>query len=175
MFQIEYEDKIIEYQIIKAKIKNLYIKIKEGKVIVKAPFYLRTQEIEDFVNKKKKWIYKSLKDSREKEKQETKKYTNEELSSFADKVEKISKEYIKLTGLQPNKIRIRDIKYAWGSCSSNKNITINAKVIQKEDEFIKYVILHELCHLKYMNHSNEFWKLVEKYMPEYKEVKRRNI
>ena len=174
MFQIEYENKIIEYQIIRAKIKNLYIKVKDGNVIVKAPFYLKNEEIEEFVTKKKKWIYKSVQDSIEKRKQATRQYTKEELSDFANKVEQIAKQYVQLTDLQPNKIRIRDIKYAWGSCSSNKNITINVKAIEREEEFLKYVILHELCHLKYMNHSIKFWSLVEKYMPEYKEVKRRN-
>ena len=79
---------------------------------------------------------------------------------------------IKETGLIPNKIRIKDIKYAWGSCSSNKNITINQKLISYSEDAIRYVILHELCHLKHMNHSKEFWDLVQKYMTEYKQVKK---
>ena len=55
---------------------------------------------------------------------------------------------------------------------SNKNITINQKLISYSETAIRYVILHELCHLKYMNHSKEFWNLVQIYMPEFKEVKK---
>lgn len=68
----------------------------------------------------------------------------------------------------PNKIRIKNIKYAWGSCSSNRNITINAKLANKSKEAIEYVVLHELCHLKEMNHSKKFWDLVEGCMSDYK-------
>ena len=67
---------------------------------------------------------------------------------------------------------IKEIKYAWGSCSNKKNITINLELIKYSQKAIRYVILHELCHIKYMNHSKEFWELVEKYMPKYKEVQK---
>ena len=53
-----------------------------------------------------------------------------------------------------------------------KNITINLKLVDRQDIEIKYVVLHELCHLKYMNHSEKFWNLVEKYMPEYKKIRK---
>ena len=86
-------------------------------------------------------------------------------------MEKNANELINTTGLIPRKIRIRDIKYAWGSCSNNKNITVNKKLISYSELAIRYVILHELCHLKYMNHSKDFWDLVQKYMPEYKKAK----
>ena len=91
---------------------------------------------------------------------------------FIKIVESTTKELIELTNLKPNNIRIRDISYAWGSCSANKNITISLKLIKYSKKAIKYVILHELCHLKYMNHSKNFWNLVEKYMPDYKEIKK---
>ena len=73
-----------------------------------------------------------------------------------------------LLKVMPNKVRIKDIKYAWGSCSSNRNITISKKLAKKEEKVIEYVVLHEMCHLRYMNHSKEFWNLVESYLPEYK-------
>ena len=46
------------------------------------------------------------------------------------------------------------------------------ELIKYSEKAIRYVILHELCHIKHMNHSKEFWKLVEKYMPEYKEIQK---
>ena len=158
----------MKYEIIYSKIKNAYIQIKDGKVIVKAPKRVSKKEIDNIVNQKEKWIKKTLEKTREKDKRD-KLYTDEE---FKKVVEMIANELIKETGLVPNKIRIRDIKYAWGSCSANKNITISYKLISYSRQAIRYVILHELCHLKYMNHSKEFWNLVATYMPNYKEVKK---
>lgn len=112
------------------------------------------------------------KKSLEKEKQKQSKqalYTKEE---FKQIVTSNAKELINETGLIPNKITIKEIKYSWGSCSSKKNITINLELIKYSQKAIRYVILHELCHIKHMNHSKEFWKLVEKYMPEYKEIQK---
>ena len=59
-----------------------------------------------------------------------------------------------------------------GSCSSKKNITINLNLVLKPKKCTQYVVLHEMCHLIYMNHSKKFWDLVESQMPDYKQVKR---
>ncbi len=162
------ENKAINYEIQYSKIKNIYIHIKDGKVIVKAPKRVSKKQIEEIVNQKKEWIIKSLeKESKRKEKEPL--YTLEE---FKEIIEKNINELVKTTGLQPNKVRIRDIKYAWGSCSKDRNITLNYKLISYSEDAIRYVIIHELCHIKHMNHSKEFWGLLEKYMPNYKEVKK---
>ena len=158
----------IQYEITYSKIKNVYIQVKEGKVIIKAPKRITKKELEKIIENKKEWIKKSLEKSKQKQ-EKINKYTDEELKKI---VEKQANALIKETGLIPNKIRIRDIKYAWGTCSAKKNITINYKLIKYSEQAIKYVILHELCHLKYMNHSKEFWGLVERYMQNYKEIKR---
>lgn len=158
----------IQYEITYSKIKNVYIQVKEGKVIIKAPKRITKKELEKIIENKKEWIKKSLEKSKQKQ-EKINKYTDEELKKI---VEKQANALIKETGLIPNKIRIRDIKYAWGTCSANKNITINYKLIKYSEQAIRYVILHELCHLKYMDHSKEFWGLIEKYMPNYKEAKK---
>ena len=157
-----------EYEIKYSKIKNIYIQIKDGKVIVKAPRRVSKKEIEKILEQKSEWIQKAV--EKETKKQEKKPlYTKEE---FKEIVEKNANELIKQTALVPNKITIKKIKYAWGSCSSKKNITINLKLIKYSEQAIRYVILHEFCHIKYMNHSKDFWNLVEKYMPDYKQVKK---
>lgn len=156
------------YILIKSNIKNLYIQIKDGKVIVRAPKRFSQSQIEAIINKKRDWIEKNLQKSLEKQERKEQ-YTLEE---FLKIVQENVKDLIAITGLKPNRVRVKEIKYAWGSCSSNKNITINQKLICYSQNEIRYVILHELCHLKYMNHSKEFWDLVENYMPEYKEAKK---
>ena len=158
----------LEYKIKYSKIKNIYIQIKDGKVIIKVPRSVSKKEIEKILEQKSEWIQKAV--EKETKKQEKKPlYTKEE---FKEIVEKYANELIKQTGLVPNKITIKKIKYAWGSCSSKKNITINLELIKYSEQAIRYVILHEICHIKYMNHSKDFWNLVEKYMPDYKQVKK---
>lgn len=159
--------KITQYEIRYSKIKNVYIQIKDGKVIIKAPKRISEKELEKIIEKKSGWIEKNLEKSSQKQ-EKSPLYTEEQFKKI---VEKNASELINTIGLIPRKIRIRDIKYAWGSCSNNKNITINKKLISYSELAIRYVILHEFCHLKYMNHSKDFWDLVQKYMPEYKKAK----
>ena len=159
--------KITQYEIRYSKIKNVYIQIKDGKVIIKAPKRISEKELEKIIEKKSGWIEKNLEKTSQKQ-EKSPLYTEEQFKKI---VEKNASELINTTGLIPRKIRIRDIKYAWGSCSNNKNITINKKLISYSESAIRYVILHELCHLKYMNHSKDFWNLVKKYMPEYRKAK----
>ena len=157
----------MEYKIIYSRIKNVYIHIKDGEVIVKAPRRVSKKEIDKIVKSKEEWIKKTLEKNKIKSEKE-KLYTDEEFKTI---VEETANELIRETGLIPNKVRIRDIKYAWGSCSANKNVTISYKLIYYSKEAIKYLILHELCHIKHMNHSKDFWNLVATYMPNYKEIK----
>lgn len=159
--------KITQYEIRYSKIKNVYIQIKDGKVIIKAPKRISEKELEKIIEKKSGWIEKNLEKTSQKQ-EKSPLYTEEQFKKI---VEKNASELINTIGLIPRKIRIRDIKYAWGSCSNNKNITINKKLISYSELAIRYVILHEFCHLKYMNHSKDFWDLVQKYMPEYKKAK----
>ena len=162
------DNPILNYEIKYSKIKNIYIQIKDGRVIVKAPKRVNKKEIEKIIQQKSEWIQKSIEKEKKKQEKEPR-YKKEE---FKNIVEKNANELIKETGLVPNKITIKQIKYAWGSCTSKKNITINLELIKYSQQAIRYVILHELCHIKHMNHSKEFWNLVEKYMPEYKKIKK---
>ena len=158
----------LQYEVIRSNIKNVYIQIRDGKVIVKAPKRITETKISEIIEKKQKWIEKAAQKSLIKEERKEK-YTKEE---FLEIIQQNLNNLVILTGLKPNKVRVKKIKYAWGSCSSNKNITINEKLICYSQDAIRYVILHELCHIKYMNHSKEFWNLVQSYMPDYKEVKK---
>lgn len=72
--------------------------------------------------------------------------------------------------LHPSQIKFREQKTRWGSCSSRKIINLNWRLIVFAEEVIDYVIVHELSHLQYMNHSDLFWRLVEKYVANYKDI-----
>ena len=71
-------------------------------------------------------------------------------------------------GFEYNTISIKNTKTRWGSCSSKKNINFNYKIIFLKPEERDYVIVHELCHLKEMNHGANFWKLVEEQSPDWR-------
>ena len=70
------------------------------------------------------------------------------------------------------KLSLRNQKTRWGSCSASGNISLNYRLMRYRKEIIDYVIIHELCHLKELNHSKNFWELVESLVPDYKSLKR---
>ena len=70
--------------------------------------------------------------------------------------------------IAPNVVVIKKLKTAWGKCNSKGKITINPDLMKYDQRVVDYVVLHEFCHLRYMNHSKDFWNMVSKYMPDYK-------
>lgn len=73
-----------------------------------------------------------------------------------------------LIGVKSNKLLFGQYKSKWGSCNSQKTISYDWRIIMAPFEVIHYLIIHELCHIKYPNHSIYFWKYVEKFMINYK-------
>ena len=71
-----------------------------------------------------------------------------------------------------NRITVRNQATKWGSCSSKKNINLNYKLVKLPGRLIDYIIIHELCHLKEMNHSQKYWREVEKILPNYKSLEK---
>lgn len=79
--------------------------------------------------------------------------------------------YHSVTGGHYTSITIRDQKTRWGSCSSLGTLSFNYRLIFAPPRVLDYVVVHELCHLTHMNHSRNFWDMVERIMPEYKEYR----
>ena len=76
--------------------------------------------------------------------------------------------YADLIGVSYGRITIRNQKSKWGSCSAKGNLNFNCLLMLCPSEVLDYVVIHELCHRKEMNHSPKFWAEVEKYVPDHK-------
>ncbi len=93
---------------------------------------------------------------------------------FKQKAEVVIRErlayFCRRSGFTFNTLRIKEQKTRWGSCSHKGNLNFNWKLLMAPPWILDYIVIHEICHLKYLNHSRDFWQLVEQYMPNYREA-----
>lgn len=80
--------------------------------------------------------------------------------------------YNNIYGFDFNRISIRNQKTRWGSCSSKKNLNFNYRILFLPERMADYIIVHELFHLKEMNHSRKFWNLVAEVVPDYLDIRK---
>ena len=98
-----------------------------------------------------------------------------EFEELKNILEENLEKYTKLLNTNINYYQIKKISSAWGIYHKKENyISFNFDLIEKDIECIEYVVLHELCHIFYMNHQKNFWTLLEKYMPDYK-IRRKKL
>ncbi|MEQ2610138.1 M48 family metallopeptidase [Eubacterium ventriosum] len=162
--------------VIRTKRKTISIKVNNDLTItVRAPIFTSDKEIGEILKSKEKWISKCIEQIK-RENEELSKidyFAAEEISKLADKalnyIPGRVKYYANIIGVTYGKITIRNQKTRWGSCSSKGNLNFNCLLMLMPPEVIDYVVVHELCHRKQMNHSKAFWKEVEKILPNYKD------
>ena len=176
----------ISYHLERKKIKNLYLKVKNGEVYVSAPFLYPVFKINDFVISKYSLV--------EKYQNRAKKsyFDGENVMLFGEYVPNYEYEryilneslryikertfyYYKLMNLGDilPKVYIKDIKSAYGIYHKNTHfITYNKVLFHYNKAIIDYVVVHELAHIKHFDHSPKFWEMVEKYCPNYKELRK---
>lgn len=82
------------------------------------------------------------------------------------------KYWASVLGLEYGRVFVKDQRTLWGSCSGRKNLNFNWRLAAAPPEALDYVVIHELCHLREMNHSKRFWALVSAACPDYKARRR---
>lgn len=164
--------------LIRSRRKSLAIEITpELQVVVRAPARMPVREINAFVQEKDDWIRAHLQRMAEKkrlrEQCREQALSKEELQELAAQAMKLIPQkvhyYAQIIGVTYGRITIRNQRTRWGSCSGKGNLNFNCLLLLMPEEVLDYVVVHELCHRKEMNHSARFWEEVEKILPDYRQ------
>ena len=169
-----------EYQVIRSARKTMTLEVRrDGNVIVRAPLRTGLPRIKRFVNQKQEWVLGCLERTKEYREQKplsadlSESKRNVYIRKAKETITKRVSYFARLMGVSYRNITIREQKTRWGSCSSEKNLNFNWKLILLAPELLDYVVVHELAHRREMNHSKNFWKIVEAELPDYRERRRR--
>ena len=161
-----------ELEIIRSSRKTLSLEVKPGRVIVRAPDIARDADIRRFIRRNKDWIAEHTElVRREQAEREKMRLPEEELMKLKAEAKRYIPEraayYEKLIGVSCGRITVRSQHTRWGSCSSKGNLNFNCLLMLTPPEVIDSVVVHELCHLKEMNHSESFYAEIYRVFPEY--------
>ena len=162
-----------DYTLIRAKRRTMSLQLdRDGRVVVRAPYGVKKEFIDRFVAEHEDWL------NRAREKQQNRRLahpepTDEERKALIAQ----AKEYLPMRvdywsdimGLTPTDLKITSARTRFGSCSGKNSICFSWRLMQYPPEAIDYVVVHELAHIRYHNHSPAFYALIERYMPDWRE------
>lgn len=148
-----------------------------GEIIIRAPRLMPNAMVLSFVQNKSAWILKAYENQRRIQPAIHTEEKSHQTLALEKRYRDAAKEYIpkrveyyhQFTGGHFDKITIRDQKTRWGSCSASGTLSFNFRLMMAPPRVLDYVVVHELCHLTHMNHSKDFWNMVENILPDYKE------
>ena len=152
-------------QIIYKPIKNIYLRIdKDGELKITAPRRASLHQIQKLVEERQAWIEKAQNKHRN-QSLNSQNQVKIDLNQAKIELTKRIRELAKGHNLPFNKLGFRSQKTRFGSCSSQKNISLNYQLFNMPQDFVDYVLMHELVHTRYMNHGQDFWNLLELICP----------
>lgn len=159
----------MEYRIVKSRRKTIAIQITPaGEVLVRCPSRMNARDIQRFVDSKRSWIETHLRRLPPAQPP----LTEAELRALAAQAKQAIPERVAFfsqkIGVSYGRITIRSQKSRWGSCSSKGNLNFNCLLMLVPPEVRDYVVVHELCHRRQLNHASAFWAEVETILPDYR-------
>ena len=160
----------ISYRLIRSDRKTIAIQITPaGEVLVRCPRRFPAREAEAFVESKRDWIEAHL--AKIAERPAVPALSPEEVRTLArqaaEDIPKRVARFAPLVGVGYSRITLRSQRSRWGSCRAKANLNFNCLLMLCPEGVRDYVVIHELCHRKELNHSARFWAEVEKICPDY--------
>lgn len=153
-------------QVIRSNWRTIFVEIKPNlQVLVRAPLRMRNEDIQRFLWEKRAWLEKHLRTMEEQRGEAKATLTGQAQRDIPRRVAK----FAPIVGVTVGRITIQHQKTRWGSCSVKGNLNFNCLLMLCPEKVRDYVVVHELCHRKELNHSAAFWRHVEHVMPEYKD------
>ena len=178
--QIALNDKNIQYELREShRARCLRITIHPGgELSATLPHGMNMDKLENFIRQKADWILRKIKlAQRRKPSIYLPKSSRREYLKHKEQARTLAKskidEFNRFYSFRYRRVSIRNPKSRWGSCSKNGNLNFNYRIIHLPEKYLDYIIVHELCHLKEFNHSKKFWSLVEKTIPDYKNIRKK--
>ena len=168
---------MVDYQLTRSKRKTISLQItRDGEVVVRAPLFSTERQIREFVENHEEWIEEKRAEVTRDDRISAQEFTQGEITMYKKRARGIisrrAAHYANIMGVSYGQISIRDQKSRWGSCSAEGNLNFSWRLILMPIEVMDYVVVHELAHLKELNHSPAFWAEVEAVMPDYKEQRK---
>ena len=168
-----------EYSIVRSRRKSICIEIdRDLNIKVRAPLRMTDSQIQSFVDSRQNWIRSHLEITQKRisnmsdEKNPSTALTDADIKALSEQariyIPSRVEHFAQIIGVTYGRITIRHQKTRWGSCSSRGTLSFNYRLIYGPAGPLDYVVVHELCHLTHMNHSKDFWNMVERIMPDYR-------
>ena len=163
----------MRYKVIYSRRRTMQLEIsREAEVIVRAPMGTADKKIKLFLEQHRDWIAEHLA-RREKWMAAHPEPTEEEKKALIARAKaylpRRTMEIAAVMGVEPTGIRITSARTRFGSCSAKNSICYSWRLMQHPKAAVDYVVVHELAHILHKDHSREFYRTVERYMPDYRE------
>lgn len=168
----------MKYEVIRGNRKTIALQItRDGKLVVRAPQRCSQKTIEAFVESQTDWIEKTLRKV-ERKRENAAQYAIPECEKprYAEIAKKLLPQKVAywsgVMGLQPSYVKITSAEKRYGSCNGKNGLCFSYRLAAYPDRAIDYVVVHELAHIRYKNHSRDFYALIERYLPDYRECEK---